>query len=350
MFVDMQPADYQPVLPSDLGYGIGLVGCGIVVSDSQAPAYKEAGYSVVACCDTVEERAHSAAAIFGSPLVTTDLEELLSNPEVQIVDLAVHHHQRLPLVEQIAAAGKHILSQKPLAPSLREAERIVGICRNAGVTLMVNQQARWAPPHRALRLLVERGVLGHVYAFTHLNRAYQDYGWYAEREDFNIVDHGIHFIDLSRYFTGYTPRRVKAITAMAPGQNAVSPMIYTILFEYEPSCQVMTTLHFNNIVSASALHDQVWFLDGTRGSAMLSDPAGTARLRLSFKDSPEQVQTFEIAGSWEYEGFAGSMGEMLLALEEGREPECSGRDHLESLRMAFAAVESANSGESVELR
>ena len=350
MFQDLQPADYQPVLPSDLGYGIGLVGCGIVVSDSHVPAYKKAGYRVVACCDKIEGRAHSAAANFGSPLVTTNLEELLSHPEVQIVDLAVHHHQRMPLVEQIAAAGKHIFSQKPLAPSLREAERIVEICRNAGVTLMVNHQARWAPPHRALRLLVERGVLGHVYAVTHFHRAYQDYGWYAEREDFNIVDHGIHYIDLSRYFTGYTPLRVKTTTTMVPGQNAVSPMIYTILFEYEHSCQVMSTLHFNNIVSASALHDQLWFLDGTHGSALLSDPPGTAKLSLSFKDSPEQVQTFEIAGTWGYEGFAGSMGEMLLALEEGREPECSGRDHLESLRMAFAAVESANSGDSVELR
>ena len=350
MFQDLQPADYQPVLPSDLGYGIGLVGCGIVVSDSQVPAYKKAGYRVVACCDKIEERAHSVAANFGSPLVTTNLEELLSHPEVQIVDLAVHHHQRLPLVEQIAAAGKHIFSQKPLAPSLREAERIVEICRNAGVTLMVNHQARWAPPHRALRLLVERGVLGHVYAVTHFHRAYQDHGWYAEREDFNIVDHGIHYIDLSRYFTGYTPLRVKTTTTMVPGQNAVSPMIYTILFEYEHSSQVMTTLHFNNIVSAPALHDQLWFLDGTHGSALLSDPPGTAKLSLSFKDSPEQVQTFEIAGTWEYEGFAGSMGEMLLALEEGREPESSGRDHLESLRMAFAAVESANSGDSVELR
>ena len=350
MFQDLQPADYQPVLPSDLGYGIGLVGCGIVVSDSQVPAYKKAGYRVVACCDKIEERAHSVAANFGSPLVTTNLEELLSHPEVQIVDLAVHHHQRLPLVEQIAAAGKHIFSQKPLAPSLREAERIVEICRNAGVTLMVNHQARWAPPHRALRLLVERGVLGHVYAVTHFHRAYQDHGWYAEREDFNIVDHGIHYIDLSRYFTGYTPLRVKTTTTRVPGQNAVSPMIYTILFEYEHSSQVMTTLHFNNIVSAPALHDQLWFLDGTHGSALLSDPPGTAKLSLSFKDSPEQVQTFEIAGTWEYEGFAGSMGEMLLALEEGREPESSGRDHLESLRMAFAAVESANSGDSVELR
>ena len=349
MFVDMQSADYQPVLPSVLGYGIGIVGCGILVQGLEMPAYRKAGYRVVACCDRIEERARSAAASFDSPLVTTDLEELLSHPEVQIVDLAVHAHQRLPLVEQIAAAGKHVFSQKPLAPSLHEAERIVGICRDAGVTLMVNQQARWAPGHRALKLLIDRGVLGHVYALTHLHRAYQDYGWYAEREDFNIVDYGIHYIDLSRYFTDYRPRRVKTTTTMVPGQNAVSPMIYTILFEYEPSAKIITTLHFNNIISAHALHDQMWYVDGTRGSALLCDPAGAARLSLSFKDSPERVQRFDIAGTWEYEGFAGSMGEMMLALEEGREPECSGRDHLESLRVAFAAVESANSGESAEL-
>ncbi|MXX25614.1 MAG: Gfo/Idh/MocA family oxidoreductase [Caldilineaceae bacterium SB0668_bin_21] len=349
MFPDLQPGDYQPDLPSDLGYGIGFIGCGNIVLRSQMPAYKRAGYRVVACCDKTVEKAHNIAANFDNPLVTAYAEELLLHPDVQIVDLAVHAYQRLPLVEKIAAAGKHIFSQKPLAPSLGEAERIVEICRDAGVTLMVNQQARWAPPHRALRLLVEQGVLGHVYSVTHFHRAYQDYGWYAEHEDFNIVDHGIHYVDLSRYFSGHTPLRVKATTTMAPGQNAVSPMIYTILFEYEEPAQVMTTLHFNNIVSVPALHDHLWFLDGTRGSALLSNPMGTAKLSVSLKDSPEQVQTYEIAGTWGYEGFAGSMGEMLRAMAEGREPECTGRDNLESIRMAVAAVESSNSGESVEL-
>ena len=79
-------------------------------------------------------------------------------------------------------------------------------------------------------------------------------------------------------------------------------MIYTILFEYEESAQVMTTLHFNNIVSAPALHDHLWFLDGTRGSALLSNPMGTAKLSVSLKDSPEQVQTYEIAGTWDTRG------------------------------------------------
>ena len=99
----------------------------------------------------------------------------------------------------------------------------------------------------------------------------------------------------------------------------------------------------------SALHDQLWTWPPNARERTAQRTPGTAKLSLSFKDSPEQVQTFEIAGTWGYEGFAGSMGEMLLALEEGREPECSGRDHLESLRMAFAAVESANSGDEVSI-
>ncbi len=51
MFVDMQPADYQPELPPDLRHGIGIVGCGILVSGLQMPAYKKAGYRVVACAE-----------------------------------------------------------------------------------------------------------------------------------------------------------------------------------------------------------------------------------------------------------------------------------------------------------
>ena len=117
MFPDLQPADYQPVLPSDLRYGIGFVGCGNIVLRSQMPAYKRAGYRVVACCDMTVEKARDIAANFDNPLVTANVEELLAHPDVQVVDLAVHAHQRLPLVEQIAAAGKHIFSQKPLAPS-----------------------------------------------------------------------------------------------------------------------------------------------------------------------------------------------------------------------------------------
>ena len=98
-------------------------------------------------------------------------------------------------------------------------------------------------------------------------------------ENFNIVDHGIHYIDLSRFFTGRTPVRVKATTTHVPGQAAVSPMIYSILCEYEPGAQVMTTLHFNNIIAASGLHRYEWLIDGTEGSLVASQSEVTVCLK-----------------------------------------------------------------------
>jgi len=221
------------------------------------------------------------------------------------------------------------------------------VCERAGVPLMVNQQARWAPAHRAIKTLIDRGALGHVYSVLHLNRGFQDEpgSWYVRLPNFNIVDHGIHYIDLGRYFTGCEPVRVKATTTLVPGQAAVSPMIYTIACEYAPDAPVMTTLHFNNIVAASALHRYEWFVDGTEGSLC----AGQSELVLARREAPHQKQVFAIQGRWFPDAFGGSMGEMMAALAEGRPPLTSGRDNLKTLRIALAAVESSESGRAVEI-
>lgn len=346
----LRPGDYQPAPPPPdvvARYGIGVVGCGGIVRLAHLPAYRKFGYRVVAACDIVIENARKAAAEFDVPFVTADLDALLARPDVDVIDLAVHASQRRPLVERIARAGKPILSQKPFALSFDDAREMVAICREAGVPLMINQQARWAPAHRALKVLVDRGVLGHVYSVAHLYRSFQDQpgSWFVTLKDFNIVDHGIHYIDLSRYFTGRTPVCVKATTTTMPGQVAVSPMIYSILCEYAPEAQVMATLHFNNIVQAPQLHRYEWFLDGTAGSASASQ----TELVVALKERSDDRYVVSLQGRWFPDAFGGSMGEMLTALSEGRPPETNGLDNLETLRIAYAAVESAETGRAVEL-
>jgi predicted dehydrogenase len=347
---ELRPEDYRPAPPPaeiKEQVGIGIVGCGGIMRSAHLPAYRDFGYRVLACSDIVEENMLAAQRQFNIPFGTTNVDELLERDDIQVIDLAVHAIQRPPLVDKISKAGKHILSQKPFAMNWADAAKMVALCEERGVTLMVNQQARWAPAHRALKLVVESGVLGHLYSVMHINRSFQDQpgSWYVALENFNIVDHGIHYIDLSRYLTGRTPLRVKATTTMVPGQVAVTPMIYTILCEYEPEAQVMSTLHFNNIIQTRAMHRYEWFLDGTLGSVSASQ----SELLISFKDLPEQKQVYAIQGRWFPDAFGGSMGEMLRALAEKREPQTSGRDNLNSIRIAYAAVESSRSGRTVEL-
>ncbi|MEM7533366.1 MAG: Gfo/Idh/MocA family oxidoreductase [Chloroflexota bacterium] len=355
----LTPADYRPHAPAKHDYGIGIVGCGHIAVNAHLPAYQQFGYRVVACCSTRADVVEKTQRAYNIPHGDTDIAVVLDNPEVQIVDLAVHANQRLSLVEKIAAAGKHILSQKPLAMNVSDAEQMVEICAQAGVQLMVNQQARWAPAHRAIKVLLERGAIGQLYSVMHMHRGFQDDpgSWFAALENFNIVDHGTHYIDLSRYFTDRNPIRIKATTATVPGQAAVTPMIYTINCEYSPdpaetgetgmnqnAAGLMSTLHFNNIVRASQTHGYTWYLDGTEGSLVASHN----EVILYRADSDERIVT-QIEGSWFPEAFGGSMGEMMLALHDEREPMTSGRDHLYSIKIAYAAVESSNSGRAVTL-
>lgn len=347
--IDLAPAEYRPAPPDKHDYPIGLLGCGGIARHAHLPAYRQFGYRVVAACDLVEESVHAVQRDYGVDFVTTRVDEFLARGRMQIIDLAVHANQRLALIERICAdkpAGLlGILSQKPLAMSVADAERMVELCEQAGILFMVNQQARWAPPHRAMKLLAERGAVGHVYAVTHFHRQWQDAegSWFTQLEHANIVDHGIHYLDLIRYFAEADPLRVKTAVTMVPGQHAVTPMIHTTLLEFAPERMITGVSHFNNIVQTPRMHGYDWYLDGTEGSIHGS----YGEVSLSTRADPLTRRVFTIQGSWFPEAFGGSMGELMLSLTEGREPLTSGRRNLVSVRMVAAAVQSGATGEAV---
>lgn len=348
---DLTPACYRPSAPPKHDYAIGLIGCGNIARQAHLPAYRKFGYRVVAACDLLEENIDAVQREFGIDSVTTSLDEFLAHPRVQIIDLAVHARQRLPVIERICAAKPKgllaILSQKPLAMSLAEAEQMVDLAERAGLVFMVNQQARWAPAHRAVKLLLERGAVGHVYCVTHFHRSWQDRegSWFAQLEHANVVDHGIHYLDLIRYFAAADPIRVKTAMTMMPGQSAVTPMVHTTLLDFPPERQVVGISHFNNIVQTPRLHRYSWYVDGTEGSI----EASHGEVTLSTRADPLTRQVWTIEGSWFPEAFGGSMGELMSALSEGREPMTSGRDNLRSVAIVDAAVRSAETGAAIAI-
>jgi predicted dehydrogenase len=348
--LELSPEIYRPKPPPAAitqRYGIGIVGCGSIVRLAHLPAYRSFGYRVIAACDVVAANAEQTAGEFAIPYWTTNLDELLADDAIQIIDLAVHAAHRPPLVAKIAAAGKHILSQKPFALTLSEAITMVQTCQDAGVTLMINQQARWAPAHQAIKRLLERGTIGHLYSVLHINRSFQDIpgSWYVAMEHFNILDHGVHYLDLARFFTGQMPLRIKATTTTVPEQRAVTPMIYSIQYEYAPEAQLMATLHFNNIVQGTALQRNEWLLDGTHGSLVASQN----ELSVALRDQPGEKWSIALQGSWFPEAFGGAMGELMTALAEQRPPQTSGIDNLHSLLIAYAAVASSQTGQVVTI-
>ncbi|GBC99859.1 1,5-anhydro-D-fructose reductase [bacterium HR17] len=331
---DLLALDYSIPLPPRTDYGIGVIGCGGIMNNAHLPAYQKFGFRVVACCDIREDAAKATAERFSIPRWFTDYRRLLELPEVDIVDIAIHQQGRVEIVQAAAQAGKHILIQKPFAHTLDDAQAMVDACERAGVKLMVNQQARYAPGHRFAKLLIAQGWLGEVFHLTHHVRGNQDSGWFAQTPNALVVDHGIHYLDLMRYWSGREPQRVYATTVRMPGQRAVAPMVYSINLEFDE--HLMANLWFNDVVQGKDSHYE-FTIDGTQGTVR----GNATQVTVALQGADIPVLRLELKGSWFPDAFAATMAELMRAIQQNDEPAVAGRDNLKTLRLALAAVRSS---------
>ena len=147
-----------PSLSSAPPVRFGVVGCGWVARDYGIPGLAAAG-EVVHLCD----RDAGAVARCGVDVAASEeLASLLGDDRVEAVYVATPNHTHGPIVEASAAAGKHILCEKPLAHDIESAERMVAACEAAGVVLATAYDQRWHPAHRAIRDLVRSRRFGTI--------------------------------------------------------------------------------------------------------------------------------------------------------------------------------------------
>ena len=102
-------------------------------------------------CDVNSDNARRAAEHFAVPRCTSDLQEVLDDPEVDFIKIATTHEVHLPIIEAAAKAGKHIFCEKPMAMVNEEAYRIIRAVRRAGVKLCVDLNRRMSPAMQSLR-------------------------------------------------------------------------------------------------------------------------------------------------------------------------------------------------------
>src|ERR1044071_6887804 len=152
--------DYRPELGKKTDYGIAFIGTGGIVQYAHIPAYKKAGFNLVGCYDLNPETAKKVAAEHGIPKVYQSVDELLADPKVEVVDIAVPPWEQLKVVEKVAAAKKHMLCQKPMSDNFADAQKIVELGKKAGVKQAINHQMRWDAGIHASKKLIEQGVIG----------------------------------------------------------------------------------------------------------------------------------------------------------------------------------------------
>ena len=353
MTIDIEP---RWRIPDGAGRhrGIGIVGCGGIVSGAHLPAYRAAGLNVVAVHDVDLERAREVASAFGIAHVTESVEELIATPGVDIVDVAVPPWIQPDIVPVVAAAGKHILCQKPFALDYATALREVEVAEAAGVLLSVNQQMRWAAGMAASRDLIAQGALGTVFEAQFqlsISTPFQLWPWLASASRLEVMYHSIHYLDSLRAVLG-DPVWVTSVHGRYPEQHPVmgETMTKTVL-EYADGAQALVAVNHYNLHGEPYAHVRflgtTGMLEGTIG--LLYDyPRGRPDTLALHRDDA-QARTYHFDTMWIPDAFLGPMADLMDAIETGRQPVTSGRDNLGTIAIVQAAYRSAEARRSVRV-
>jgi predicted dehydrogenase len=335
---------------------IGICGAGGIVDGAHLPAYTKAGLEVVAIFDTEHAKAQDVAKRHGIPTVYKTLAELLADPKVEIVDIAVPAAAQPEIFAQVAAAKKHILAQKPFATTVAAGEAMVKQAKDAGIIAAVNQQLRFEEGVAAAHKMVELGWIGTVSNFSinvNLITPWELWPWAKDLERLEVMLHSIHYHDLIRWFLG-DAKTVFCAAGRTAGQfpKGETRTISTALY----SSGVTSLVHANHVNRGGDNYAE-YRIDGDKGSirgtlGLLYDyPSGRVdTLEVNSQVVPtDGWMPYPVTTRWFPDAFIGTMGSVMDAISSGAPLRASVADNIGTLKMVEALYKSMDSGVSVDL-
>jgi predicted dehydrogenase len=321
----------------------GIIGLRMGWSHANAVA-ATAGARVAAVCDIDEQRLAAAAREFSAEQAETDFRRVVANPALDFIVVATPDHFHCEHALAALEAGKHVLCEKPMAPSAQECRRMVEAARRAQRKLMIGHLVRFTPVFQILKRMRDEGEFGEVY---YVGAEYQhDYSkvggpW---RFDPRVGRHvylggGCHAVDLMRYFLG------EVTEVMAMGNHFACPQM--------PNDDCVAAIyrtaagHIGRVLVAGgakrpyALNLAIY---GTRGSALASNVSSEAQVWLSrMEEMGDRWMT--IPAGVESHPVRTQMSHFVGCIRDDLEPLINGEDGMRTVAAAVAAVESTHSGQ-----
>jgi predicted dehydrogenase len=296
---------------------VGIIGAGFI-----GPAHVEAlrrlpQIEVVALAGSDLERARAKASRLGIERAFGDYRELLTQEAIQVVHVCTPNHLHYPITRAALEAGKHVVCEKPLAVSTREARELAELAEARGLVNAVHFNVRYYPLMRQLKVMVARGEMGRIFS---IHGSYlqdwlfeeTDYNWRLEPEQSGpsraVADIGSHWMDLVEHVSGlravevladfatFHPMRRKPLRPVETYAGKIlRPEDYTdvpietedyatILFRFEGGARGALTV---SQVSAGRKNRLSFELDGSRRAAAWSSETPNS-LWIGRRDGPNE--------------------------------------------------------------
>ncbi|GER88706.1 oxidoreductase [Dictyobacter vulcani] len=283
----------------------------------------------------------------------TSLSEALDTVPADAVLVTASLPGHVPSARTALLANKHVLMEKPFAPTVAEAMELIELAEERGLTLMISQNYRFEPAARAAAEAIAQQKIGRLSTINIDFRRYDNTAPVDEHRHYHIwepllVDMTIHHFDLMRLVIGQDPVQVICKTWNAPWSKYDEPAEGAMTITFDGGAVVN---YRGSWVSTGPKTNWAgeWHMEGEKGELVWTSRGElpeSAELRLLGETESTALELPTIA---EHDR-AGSLAAFVTALKTKTVPETSGRDNLKTLALMFAAIESAKTGQPVDVQ
>lgn len=330
---------------------VGIVGCGEIMQYAHVPIYRRLGLNIRRIFDP--DPSATARVIEQAPAahIAGSVHEIVDDPALDFIDIAIPPEPQMEVALAAIRAGKHLLCQKPLAPSAGEARRIVAAARERGLWLVVNHQMRWAPLIRHTAEALQRGELGRlVHGRINLLRPGRISAghWLARQPHLLCLFNTIHVVDALRYLFG-EPHAVSGLVRADSRDASVGETAVEAWLQWRTGAVVSIT---DRVSARNSYTNTDIVLECERGTMLgrvglwdrypLPSPD---MVRYQALDAPEP-RLISDSQCWLPDAFAGPIEELAEAIRHGRAPTVDGENAVRNLALVEAIYGSSRDGRS----
>lgn len=321
----------------------------------QLAAWQEiAGVRCVAIYNRTLSKAEELARAFDIPTIYHDAEDLLDAEEVDFVDVITHPSTHSHLVQLAARQHVPVICQKPMATSLTEAEQMVRVCSESDVPFYIHENWRWQRQIREFKNVIDSGQIGSPFrARIFLVSGYPVFDnepSMIDQDQFVLLDMGTHILDVARFLFGEADRlycQTHHVQEDIKGEDAA-----TVMMHMRNGATVTCYMGFpGHFLEHDVFTQTLMLVEGNKGSAELDRDYW---IRVTTKSGTYANRYQPVWRPWmnpqylpSHASIATCSAHLLRALRGEGQAETTGEDNLKSIRLTFAAYESARSGQTV---
>src|SRR6516165_9910023 len=344
--------------------GFGIVGCGMIAGFHARAINDIRGARTLAVFTSKLENGRKIAEIVGGCAIYTDYNKFLKHPGLEIVNICTPSGAHLEPAVAAAAAGKHVVVEKPLEITLPRCDKLIAACRKHGVKLCTIFPSRFSPANQTLKAAIDEGrfgklTLGDSYVKWWRTQQYYDSGGWRGTWKLDgggaYMNQAIHNVDLLQWFMGEVAE-VTAFTGTLAHQRIEVEDTGVAAVRFKNGALGVieaTTSAFPGLLKKTEIH-------GTQGSAIVEqddvllwhfEPSSRkdAAIRKKFARRIGGGGGAADPKAISYRGHYEQLRDFVRAVQTGRAPHVDGEEGRKSVEIILAIYQAAKSGRAVKL-